>query len=130
MIGALEKLANAAPSSFHVLEPAKAKRLGGATMVIPSPQDVANAVALIPPGETRTILDLRRQLAADAGAEIACPAATIKHWKWVAWASQEPLAPADIQACPWWRILKDGKLSPHLPGGLDHHRQLLDLELN
>ena len=70
MIGALEKLANAAPSSFHVLEPAKAKRLGGATMVIPSPQDVANAVALIPPGETRTILDLRRQLAADAEAAL------------------------------------------------------------
>src|SRR5580658_8394066 len=84
-----ELLLQAPASSFHVLDPEKAKRLKGKTMFIPSPLDVARAIAEIPAGETRTTADLRRLLAEGANAETACPAAINKYWKWIAAANEE-----------------------------------------
>ena len=115
---AIEKLALAGPSSFHVLDAAKAARLNGKTMFIPSPDDVAHAIRAIPKGSTRTVAQLRKDLAALAHADTACPAATIKYWKWLALVS-DSLAHADANACiPWLRVLKDGKPSRHMPGGI------------
>ena len=73
-----EKLLEAPQASFHVLDPAKAKRLKAKTMFIPAPEDVAKVISAIPVGETRTIVEIRRELAAMGGAETACPAATNK----------------------------------------------------
>ena len=116
-----KKLSEAAPGSFHVLDPEKAKRLGGATLYIPSTDDVRAAINGIPFGETRTIVQLRNQLAKEAGADVACPAKTIGYWKWMAFATEdeggEPL--------PWWRVLKDGKIGNLLPGGAEAHRERL-----
>jgi hypothetical protein len=121
----LEKLKSAPAGSFHVLEPAKANRMNAKTLYIPSPLDVAEAIRRIPKGETRTIMDLRRELAALGEAETACPAATIKYWKWLAQASEE--APGDAAySIPWWRVLKDGKPCRHMPGGVE--RQIAHLE--
>jgi alkylated DNA nucleotide flippase Atl1 len=110
-----EMLALAPASSVHVLEPEKARRLKGATMVIPSPQDVARAINAIPWGETRTFAELRQQLAHEGNAEIACPAITNKYWKWIAAATEDCAAPCFGYAAPWCRVLKDGKLSTSLP---------------
>jgi hypothetical protein len=60
---------------------------------------------------------LRRQLADEANAETACPAAINKYWKWIAAASEEADSACSDYAAPWWRVLKDGKLNPSLPGG-------------
>ena len=83
----LEKLKLAPPASFHVLDPAKAKRMNAKTLYIPGPADVARAINAIPTGQTRTIVALRQALATDGAAETACPAATLKYWKWMAQAS-------------------------------------------
>jgi hypothetical protein len=115
----LEKLQSAPAASFHVLEPAKAKRMHAKTLYIPSPEDVANAIATIPHGETRTIVELRCTLAAQGSAETACPAATIKYWKWMAQAYDEALSADPRFAAPWWRVFKDGKPSRHMPGGIE-----------
>jgi alkylated DNA nucleotide flippase Atl1 len=115
----LEKLEQAPAASFHVLDPAKAKRMNARTLYIPSPQDVARAIAAIPAGETRTIRDLRAELAGLGNAETACPAATIKYWKWMASASVEPGIKESVFNVPWWRVLKDGKPSRHMPGGVE-----------
>jgi alkylated DNA nucleotide flippase Atl1 len=115
----LEKLQNAPAASFHVLEPAKAKRMNAKTLYIPCPEDVAKVISAIPKGETRTIVDLRRTLAAQGKAETACPAATIKYWKWLAQAYDEALTDDPHFAVPWWRVLKDGKPSRHMPGGVE-----------
>ncbi len=112
-----EKLAQAPASSFHVLDPAKAKRFNAKTMFIPSPHDVARAIAEIPSGETRTILDLRRSLALKANAETTCPAVTIKSWKWIASAAEDGHRAEPEYQVPWWRVLKDGNPSRHMPGG-------------
>ncbi len=112
-----ELLTNAPASSFHILDPEKAIRLKGKTMVIPSPHDVARVINKIPSGETRNAADLRCQLADEANAETACPAAFSKYWKWIAAASDEVDPACRDFAAPWWRVLKDGKLNPSLPGG-------------
>jgi hypothetical protein len=112
-----ELLAEAPASSFHVLDPEKAMRLKGKTMVIPSPHDVARVINNIPRGETRTTADLRRQLADEANAETACPATINRYWKWIAAASEEADTACSEYAAPWWRVLKDGKINSKLPGG-------------
>ncbi len=111
-----------------MLDPAKAKRMGAATMYIPSPEDIRIAILEIPRGETRTLLDIRRHLAIQNHADITCPSATTKYWKWVAGAAAEDPSDPVFGSVPYWRVLKDGKLSPYLPGGVLEQQRLLDLE--
>jgi alkylated DNA nucleotide flippase Atl1 len=120
----LAKLQSAPAGSFHVLDPAKAKRMHAKTLYIPSPLEVAEAIRRIPRGETRTIVELRRELAKLGNAETGCPAATIKYWKWLAQATQE-YPEETAYAIPWWRVLRDRKPSRHMPGGLERQTALL-----
>jgi len=116
---AIEKLNAAAPASFHVLDDAKSKRMKAQTMYIPSPADVANAIRAIPHGSTRTIAEIRKALAVRANADTTCPAAINKFWKLLAFVS-EPMAYSNAYpAIPWWRVLKGGKPSRHMPGGVE-----------
>ena len=119
-----DKLAAAPPNSFHVLDPVKAKRMNGATLFIPSPDDVRAAIDAIPHGQMKTIPQLRDQLAEGAGADVACPAATIKYWKWMACAAEDEGG----QPLPWWRVTKDGKPNHTLPGGEEGHTARLRAE--
>lgn len=121
----LEKLRLAPASSFHVLDPAKAMRMNAKTLFIPAPEDVAKAISAIPKGETKTIVELRRELATFGNAETACPAKTIKYWKWLAQASDGAHGGESIYVVPWWRVLKDGKPSQHMPGGIERQVALL-----
>jgi hypothetical protein len=124
----LEKLQSALAASFHVLEPAKAKRMHAKTMYIPCLEDVAKAIQAFSKGETRTIVDLRLSLAIQGNAETACPGAMIKYWKWMAQAHDEAIA-SDLRfAVPWWRVLKDGKPSRHMPGGVEGQLARLEME--
>jgi 6-O-methylguanine DNA methyltransferase, DNA binding domain len=74
------------------------------------------------------IVDLRQVLARRGKAETACPAATIKYWKWLATVAPAADAGPAKYFVPWWRVLKDGKLSPHMPGGIARQRALLRAE--
>ncbi len=103
---------------IYVLDDAKAKRLGGRTMTVPTVDEVRAAIQAIPSGETRTVLVLRSELAQAAGAEIACPRATTVAW----------FAVAAEDDAPWWRVTRDGKPEPRLPGGVEAHRARLDEE--
>jgi hypothetical protein len=123
----LEKLKLSPEGSFHVLEPAKAKRMKAGTMYIPSPLDVARAIAAIPEGETRTLMELRRALAATGKAETACPFITSRYWKWLAYAYDEAVKEPPFTV-PWWRVLKDGKPGKLLPGGIERQTELLEQE--
>jgi alkylated DNA nucleotide flippase Atl1 len=123
-----DKLASAPRAAVEVLDGAKAARMKAATMYIPAPAEVAEAIAAIPPGETRTLRDLREELAAQGQAQTACPASITKYWKWLAWASDETGDFEPSSAVPWWRVLKDGKPSRHLPGGVERQVALLRAE--
>jgi hypothetical protein len=124
----LEQLRRAPAASFHVLDPIKAKRLNARTLYIPSAADVARVIRAIPRGQTWTTLELRLELAIYGRAETACPAAITKYWKWLAHASSETSDLTTEWRAPWWRVLKDGKPSRHLPGGAEHQLELLEAE--
>lgn len=124
----IEKLLLAPPASFHVLDPAKAKRMNAKTLYIPGPVEVARAINAIPEGQTRTIVELRQALAREGNAETGCPAATLKYWKWMAQVTEEPSGKTSPYAIPWWRVLKDGKPSRHMPGGVERQIALLKRE--
>ena len=123
------KLKNASLGLIENLDKLKSKRMGGgSTNYIPAVEDVATIIKSIPKGETRTILDLRVELAKRKHTDTACPAKVLKYWKWMA------NLPDDIKEkhlqydIPWWRVLKDGKLSRHMPGGEAHQKMLLESE--
>jgi len=125
---ARDRLAAAAPSEVHVLDAAKAARFRARTMLIPSALDVRSAIAAIPAGETRSVLDIRRQLAEVFDAEVTCPRATSLAWLLVAEAAEEARRDGAPDVTPWWRVTLDRKPNPRLPGGIDGHRERLAAE--
>ncbi len=124
----LEKVMTAPASSFHTLEPAKARRLKGATMFVPAPLDVASAIQAIGHGQIKTLLEIRKELAVLGNADIACPGRTAMYWKWLAAATEELAGQASSYSIPWWRVLKDSKPSRHMPGGVMRQVALLQAE--
>jgi alkylated DNA nucleotide flippase Atl1 len=125
----LKKLETAPAASFIVLEPVKSRRMGGVkTLYIPSVAQVAEIIKAIPSGETRTIEELRAALAKIGKADTACPAKTIKYWKWMASIADEVKIANPVYDIPWWRVLKDGKPSRHMPGGIENQKLLLKRE--
>ncbi len=125
----LDKLETTPDACFMVLDPVKSKRMGGVkTLYIPSASEVAEAIKAIPKGETRTIDELRIRLAKIGNAETACPAKTIKYWKWMANLPEEVKMENPKYDIPWWRVLKDGKPSRHMPGGIENQKLLLKNE--
>lgn len=125
----LKKLNNAPKERFEVLDYKKSLRMAGAkTLYIPSVAEVSKAICDIQKGETRTIKELRETLAKNANAETACPAAILKYWKWMANLPEEVKIENSNYDIPWWRVLKDGKPSRHMPGGIENQKLLLKSE--
>jgi alkylated DNA nucleotide flippase Atl1 len=122
---ARQKLSGEDPPAVYTVEAAKAARFNAKTMLIPSPMQVRDAIAEIPYGQTRTALQVRKQLAEASGAEVTCPRAMTICWLLVAEAAEEDRAENVAEVTPWWRVTKDGKPNPKLPGGAERHRALL-----
>ena len=103
------------PPTVYVLEPQKALKRKGRTMLVPSASQIAEAIRGIEIGQSRTIQELRNQLARESDAEITCPMAATKYWRIV----------AELDLAPWWRVTVDGKPSSRMPGGAEAHRERL-----
>lgn len=125
----LEKLNNSPQGITEELDEIKSKRMGGgSTNYIPSVEDVAGVINSIPRGQTRTIKDLRAELARLHKTDLACPSKVLKYWKWMANLPDEIKEVYHKYDIPWWRVLKDGKLSRHMPGGIEQQKKLLRSE--
>jgi alkylated DNA nucleotide flippase Atl1 len=122
---ARQRLAAGESPAIYPLDDAKAARLKGRTMLIPSPLQVRDAIAAIPSGQPITVNDLRQTLAEASGAEVTCPRATTICWLLVAEAAEEDRAEGASDVTPWWRITRERKPDPRLPGGIANHRALL-----
>lgn len=112
---AVERIRNGKPEIFP-LEPAKAARFKARTMLVPSPGQMREAIAAIPYGETKTLRQIREELAATSGADVTCPYAAGVCWRLVA---------EDGTEAPWWRVTADGRPNSKLPGGAERHQALL-----
>lgn len=125
----LKKLKSAPQGLTETLDDVKSKRMGGVTTnYIPSVDEVAKLINSIPKGQTRTIHELRFELAKVHNTDTACPAKVLKYWKWMANLPDELKVAYSHYDIPWWRVLKDGKLSRHMPGGLAYQKKLLNSE--
>jgi hypothetical protein len=122
-----------APKAPHVvmLSNAFAGVPAGASMLISSPGDLANYIARIPAGETRTIDRLRNEMARKAGAQAMCPVTTAIYLKVVAEVALADLAegkPLD-KVIPFWRVITpDSKVARRLSCGPDHVAHLIALD--
>jgi hypothetical protein len=103
----------------------------GNTMLISSPGEIANYIARIPAGETRSIDRLRNELARKAGAQAMCPVTTAIYLKVVAEVALQDLAEGRSldQVVPFWRVvLPDSKVAGKLSCGRDHVAHLIALD--
>ena len=89
------------------------------TMLMPSAEAIARQIQAVPAGETRSLAELRQQLAQAHGAEATCPVTTQRMIKIVA-AKSVADHQAGRQAVPFWRVVDPDKPNgKRLPGGSD-----------
>lgn len=102
-------------------------RVGGIlvdqSMLMPSEESVARQIAAVPAGETRSLAQLRADLAALHGAEATCPVTTQRMIKIVAERAVADHA-GGRAAVPFWRVVEPGKPNTErLAGGSDFVRR-------
>jgi hypothetical protein len=95
----------------------------GARLLISCPLEVEHYLRTqVPPGETRAIQQMRRELARLHGADAACPVSTAIFLRTVAeaaWDQIEAGSPA-AQVAPFWRVVEPGTpLAKKLRAGSD-----------
>jgi hypothetical protein len=99
---------NAKPPHTVVLDKDFAGVPAGARLLISCPVEVENYLRTkVPPGETREIQQMRRELAAVYGADAACPVSTAIFLRTVAeaaWDEIEAGAPIS-EVAPFWRVV-------------------------
>lgn len=102
----------------------------GTMMYIGSPGSIANYIARIPTGETRSIEAMRNELARKNGAQATCPVTTAIYLKVVAEVALADLADGKTsqEVVPFWRVIApDSKIAKKLSCDsqvIDHYRQL------
>ncbi len=125
---ARQRIVEAPPSFVAPLEGEKAARFKADSMLIPSPAQIRDAIAAIPCGSSKTVLELRQELAQACNAGVTCPFAMSVGWRLVAHAAEEDRAEGSTEVTPWWRLTRDKKPDPKMPGGIENHRSLLAKE--
>jgi len=109
--------------------PPKMSRFGKGTMLIPTPKLVDNLIRKVPNGRLVTVGELRRKLAVDFAADVACPLTTGIFVRIAAEAAEEDRANGRRGLSPYWRVIKDdGSLSSKFPGGAARQASYLRAE--
>ncbi|MBN8422014.1 MAG: hypothetical protein J0L73_24070 [Verrucomicrobia bacterium] len=102
-----EKFAHPPKPSISRLGKPYAGHGEGAVMLIPTPAVVAAYVAKIPPGESRTMRQLREDLAAAHRADFTCPLTAgifLRIASELAWEQHQNGKPLD-EITPFWRVV-------------------------
>jgi hypothetical protein len=117
-----QKLDGGKPSHVEVLTKPFGGAPEGAKMLVATPRLVDEYIRSIPPGQTRSVAQMRTDLAQAHGAEIACPISTSIFARIAAEAALEetgmgkPLS----DVTPFWRVIDDkSPLAKKLSCGVD-----------
>ena len=111
------------------IPPKMQKRLGGGTLLLPSPHDVDDAIRTVRKGSVTSVSKLRRDLAAKYATDAACPLVTGIFVRIAAEAAEEAAAAGKTRITPYWRVVKDdGSLYPKFPGGVERQAERLRAE--
>lgn len=119
------------PVNKTVLEKPFAGYPAGATLVISTPLEVKKFIDAIPAGHTRTVEQLRAELAADHQVDGACPLTTGIFCRIVAEEALEAHAAGvpDEAITPFWRLVDpDSRLAGKISCGSDFIRKRLAAE--
>jgi len=101
-------------------------RFGNGTMLIPTPSLVDSLIRKVPKGRLVTVSELRRKLAQDFAADVACPLTTGIFVRIVAEAAEEDRSLGRKRITGYWRVVKDdGRLNPKFPGGIEEQTRHL-----
>ena len=111
------------------LNPAGAKRWGGATLAIAAPREIDVLMRSVPKGRVTTINEIRSAVAKRHRADVGCPITT-GIFSWIAaHAAYEAESEHAKNITPYWRTLKvGGELNPKYPGGVASLRRKLAAE--
>ena len=106
--------------------PPRMAHFGKGTMVIPTPSLVDTLIRKVPKGRLVTVNELRRKLAQDFAADVACPLTTGIFVRIVAEAAEEDRTHGRKRIAGYWRVVKDdGSLNPKFPGGVEQQMRSL-----
>ena len=121
-----QKLDGGKPAHVEVLK----KRFGGAPegakMLIATPRLVDDYMRQVPPGERRTVAQMRSDLATAHGAALSCPISTSIFARIAAEAAiEETMAGAALSdVTPFWRVIEeDGTVAKKLTCGPEFIRE-------
>ncbi len=105
----------------------------GTRLVVATPGEVSEYFRRVPRGQIRTVDQLRAKLAADHGADAACPMTTGIFCRIAAEAAFEALnaGAARSEVAPFWRVIEpESPLARKLTCGPDFIRRQRDAESN
>jgi hypothetical protein len=123
-----QKFRGAKPAHVSVLAKPFAGVPAGERLFIASPALLEARLRTIPPGQTRTILSLREDLAREHGAAATCPTSTAIYLRIVAERALEDHE-AGREAAPFWRLIApETPLARKLSCGPDFIRHQRALE--
>ena len=125
----VQKLNSGKPAHIDVMKTSMWGVKAGARLYISTPLEIKAYIEAIPEGETRTINDMRNDLAQKAGAELTCPMTASIFTRIVAEAALEVGGQdADAAMTPFWRLIEpNAPLAKKLSCGSDfitHQRRL------
>lgn len=124
-----EKLERVHAAKIVPVPPRMQEQLGAGTLLIPTPLDVDAIIRRVPSGKLTTVGRIRRALARDAGADVACPLTTGIFLRIAAEAAEEDRTRGAKQVTPYWRVVRDnGALIDKFPGGARAHADHLGQE--
>ena len=90
------------------------------TMLIPNVTMIANSIRRVPPGQTRSLDAVRKELAALEGADATCPVTTQHHIRTIADAAVAAYEAGETDVVPFWRVIDPAKPnSKRLAGGAE-----------
>ena len=104
-----QKLDGGKPAHVETLEKAFGGASPGARMLVGTPRLVDDYMRTVPPGEARTVAEMRADLARAAGADIACPLSTSIFARIAAEAALEDLksGKSAAEVTPFWRVVDE-----------------------
>src|SRR5437879_9783337 len=98
-------------------------------MLIPTPKLVDAVIRKVPRGKLITVGAIRKKLAAEHGADVACPLTTGIFIRIAAEAAEEARAQGAKRITPYWRVVRDkGELNPKFTGAVRRRTGYLDAE--
>jgi alkylated DNA nucleotide flippase Atl1 len=123
-----EKLDRPQEPKIVPVPPSMAK-FGKGTMLIPTPKLVDGIIRQVPKGKLITVAEIRKKLARDHSADVACPLTTGIFVRIVAEAAHEASANGAKRVTPYWRVIRDnGELNPKFPGDFANQSRYLRSE--